>query len=267
MPGRLPSGSDFPSSITLDIIPPPNPTGTSSITPSDPSSNTANIIPNILLLLHGHGSPAQTPFTNFARALNLPHTACLSIRARTPLPFDLHGYHWADDLLFDQDQDAPAADPNAGGVEKSMKMLVEEVIRGVLVGKCGFRAGEVQVFGFGAGGGVAMGCAQAFETATDEALGGVVNIGGTVPPLPSEYGKRSGKFKTPVLTLYGSSKSALTTTAAREVKNKFEDAEFHCWREKEGDGMPSSREEMLPIMRFWGRRLRAAAPEGAVEVG
>jgi hypothetical protein len=50
-----------------------------------------------------------------------------------------------------------------------------------------------------------------------------------------------------------------------EAKRRFEAVEYVRW-EREGDGMPRSREEMLPVMRFLARRLRMAVPEGMEEV-
>ena len=44
--------------------------------------------------------------------------------------------------------------------------------------------------------------------------------------------------------------------------------EYHKW-DRAGDGMPRNRDEMLPIMRFFARRLRSrkGVPEGSIEVG
>lgn len=51
------------------------------------------------------------------------------------------------------------------------------------------------------------------------------------------------------------------------MRERFQDVEYVKWAKSE-DSMPRSREEMLPIMKFFARRLRSRAgvPEGAVEV-
>lgn len=41
-------------------------------------------------------------FAFFALQLLLPKTACISIRGPMPLPLNLGGSHWGDDILFDQ---------------------------------------------------------------------------------------------------------------------------------------------------------------------
>jgi hypothetical protein len=52
------------------------------------------------------------------------------------------------------------------------------------------------------------------------------------------------------------------------LKARFGEVEYIKWG-KAGDGMPTNREEMVPIMRFFARRLksRAGVPVGAVELG
>ncbi|RMJ20480.1 phospholipase Carboxylesterase, partial [Aspergillus sp. HF37] len=88
-------------------------------------------------------------FTTFARALNLPETIILTLQAPSRLPFDLPGFHWGDDLEFDSrsgDLDMDA------GFAKALRFVVDEVILGALVAKCGCRLREIVVLGFGQGG-------------------------------------------------------------------------------------------------------------------
>ena len=99
-------------------------------------------------------------------------------------------------------------------------------------------------------------------------LGGVISIGGA---LPESARLVSGeKCKTPVLLLGGSRGvfSPQKGTAVKAVQGTFENVEFHQWK-KGDDGMPRNREEVLPMMQFFGRRLRSrkGVPEGAVEIG
>lgn len=100
----------------------------------------------------------------------------------------------------------------------------------------------------------------------DSELGGVISIGG---PLPSEApASLKPKCKTPVLVCGGSSSSLVTGSAEEKLKNVFEFVEIKRYR-KPSDSMPSNRDEMLPIMQFFARRLRSVrgVPEGSVEVG
>lgn len=155
------------------------------------------------------------------------------------------------------------------GFARAMEVVLDKVVLGVLVGKCGFRSEEVVVFGFGQGGMVGLAIARQLQLQVQMdagLLGGVISIGG---PLPEGFRMKSDgkeKCKTAVLVLGGAARSAVTVSAAQRIKEAFADAQFVKWQ-KHGDGMPRSREEMLPIMQFFAQRLRSRAPEGMVEVG
>jgi len=240
---RSPTAVDFPSDITLTIINPP------------PTQRPVNV----LILLHGLGDVAQ-PFANLARQMSLPETVCLSIQAPSPLPFDLRGFHWGDDIVFDQSHDGLDVDT---GFEKSHKLLSDGVIKEVLIGKCGYSARDIMLFGFGQGGIAAL---KVAATLVDDELAGVISVGGPVPATVQQKTSKS-KPKTPVLLLGGSSRSLLTVTAIRNAKDVFEYVQVTTWQ-RPGDGMPSNRAEMLPIMAFLARRLRSRVGvlRGAVEL-
>ncbi|KAI4654454.1 uncharacterized protein J4E78_007500 [Alternaria triticimaculans] len=243
MPGRLPTKADFPSSVTLSITPPPA---------SQPPTN-------ILILLHGLGD-TNASFTKLGEQLNLPETACIAIQAPNPLPFDLGGMHWGEDMIFDSTTGEMDMDT---GVQKSTLLVLDHVIREGLIGKCGYKAREIMIFGFAQGGMVALQAAAQLE----EELGGVISIGG---PLSQSVPLKAleKKSKTPVLICKADKKSAVTDSATTKLKDAFQYIEFKEWK-KNGDGMPSSRDEMLPIMQFFARRLRSTrgVPAGSVEIG
>lgn len=75
------------------------------------------------------------------------------------------------------------------------------------------------------------------------------------------------KCKTPVLICAGSTNSAVTSTTEDKLKRVFDAVEIARYR-RSGDRMPGNRDEMMPIMQFFGRRLRSmkGIPEGSVEV-
>ncbi|KAF2743514.1 alpha/beta-hydrolase [Sporormia fimetaria CBS 119925] len=243
MPGRLPTENDFPDSIKIGIVPPP------SLQPPT----------NVLILLHGLGD-TNASFTKLGQQLNLPETACIAVQAPNPLPFDLGGFHWGDDLIFDQQTGVMDFDT---GFKKSTRLILDSVIRDSLMSKCGYKAREIIIFGFAQGGMVGLQAAAEFE---DQELGGVISIGGplslTAPPKSLQK-----KTKTPILVCRSSKGSAITDSAMTRLKDAFEFVEIKEWK-KNGDGMPSNREEMLPIMRFFARRLRSTrgVPAGSVEL-
>jgi predicted esterase len=244
MTTRLPIKADFPSSLVIDIIPP----------------SSAQAI-NILVLLHGLGDTNKS-FSQLGKNLNLPETACLSIQGPNPIPpiftgSDLPAFHWGDDVLVDERQGEIELDV---GFQKIEKIILEDVVKGALMQKCRFLARNILFLGFGQGGMVALHIAS---SASDLEFGGVVSIGGRLPG----NGKEGLKSKTPVLVLGGSKSTQVTRSAVDGLKRRFEDVEYVKW-EKGDDSMPRSREEMLPIMKFFARRLRSRAgvPEEAMEI-
>ncbi|CAG8961785.1 hypothetical protein HYFRA_00006328 [Hymenoscyphus fraxineus] len=266
---RLPTPTDFPPSLHLDIIPPPN--------------NSPPI--NILLLLHGLGD-TKAPFTTLARSLNLPETACLAIQGLHPIPqifldsepstgvassgvassgVASSAFHWGDDVLIDEGKGEIEMD---SGFEKTREVL-GSVVRMLMEG-CGFPARNILFYGFGQGGMAAL-CLISSSSSPNPPpplstleFGGVISIGGR---LPSSSTSSSAKCKTPILVCGGSNSTQITRQAIDGLKERFGTVEYVRW-EKRGDSMPGSREEMLPLMRFFARRLRSrvGVPEGAVEV-
>lgn len=233
--------ADFPTSLVLSITPPPA-----------LSSHTTNV----LILLHGLGDTSVS-FTSLGKQLALPETTCISLQAPTPLPLELGGFHWGDDITFDQASGQMDFDT---GFNKAVKIIKQDIIENGLIKKCGYKAREIMLFGFGQG---AM-AALATAASVAEELGGIVSIGGPLPSL-NLFAKA---VKTPVLVLGGSSSTLITRTALDKLKAAFQNVEYQKWN-RARDGMPRNRDEMLPIMRFFARQLRSRAgvPEGSVEVG
>ncbi|KAI4188229.1 MAG: hypothetical protein L6R41_002268 [Letrouitia leprolyta] len=241
---RQPTSSNFPSNLQLSIVPPPN-----------------NQVPvNVLILLHGLGDSNES-FAQLAKQLSLPETTCISLQAPSPLPFDLGGFHWGDDITFDQSKGAMDYDT---GFEKSSRIIKEDVIETVLLQKYGYKPRNILLLGFGQGGMATLATALTYKTE----LGGIISIGGPLPSTTSHVGTNEAKNKTPVIVLGGSSQTLVTQSALSNLKQAFQVVEYIKWP-RAGDGMPRNRDEMLPIMKFFARRLqsRSGVPEGAVEVG
>lgn len=241
MPALLRNGANFPTSLALSITPPPA---------TSPQTT------NVLILLHGLGD-SSVSFTNLGKQLALPETTCVSLQAPTPLPFELGGFHWGDDMIFDQASGQMDYDT---GFSKAVKFIRQDVIEVGLVKKCGYKLREIMILGFGQG---AM-AAIATATSIAEELGGIVSIGGSLPSSCTS----ANAVKTPVLVLAGSSNTLITRTALDKLNAAFQSVEYQKWN-RAGDGMPRNRDEMLPIMRFFAHRLRSRAgvPEGSAEVG
>jgi hypothetical protein len=218
--------------------------------------------------------------------MNLPETACVSVRGPKAL-LDLEGAHWGDDIIFDSTTGGLDAD---SGLKESTELL-RILIKEVLVEKCGYAPREIVVFGLARAvwwlwaqlvshssaawninptiltnlRAVAIQSSSAADDSSSSELGGVISIGA---PVPSEApAALVSKCKTPVLVCAGSDRSAVTSTAEDKLKRLFEFLEVKRYR-KSGDSMPSNRDEMMPIMQFFSRRLRSmkGVPEGSVEL-
>lgn len=158
-------------------------------------------------------------------------------------------------MLFDEGKGEIELDT---GFSTSTRVLTE-VVQDVLMAKCAFPPRNILLYGFGQGGMAALSLASSLALE----LGGIVSIGG---PLPSSS-STSQKCKTPVLICGGSRSKQVTRQGVDRLKGEFENVEYVKW-EKAEDSMPRSREEMLPVMKFFARRLRSrvGVPEGAVEI-
>lgn len=149
------------------------------------------------------------------------------------------------------------------GFKAATRLLLDTIIREGLMGKCGYSAREIIIFGFAQG--AMVGLQVAAEIGPDE-LGGVISVGGVLP-LSTPLTTLNKKNKTPILLCKATKGSAVTDSALSRLKDVFEYVEMKEWK-KNGDGMPSNRDEMLPIMQFLARRLRSmrGVPAGSVEL-
>lgn len=165
------------------------------------------------------------------------------------------------------------------GFDKSTNLLLHSVIRDILIRKCGYTLREILVFGFGQGGmaalvggekisGLDLEGADEKNKKQGKELGGIISIGAAYPlSLAGKIGNTGQKNRTPVLILAGRDSEVVTESAVKRTKEAFEFVEVHEYKRR-GDTMPRSREEMLPVMQFFGRRLRSwqGVPEGSVEL-
>ncbi|KAJ5562935.1 hypothetical protein N7461_001696 [Penicillium sp. DV-2018c] len=157
------------------------------------------------------------------------------------------------------------------GLTRSTKLLTD-LVRNTLVRKCGYALREVMALGFGQGGMAALALARelGLKKSDDEeevvgALSGVISIGAPYALSGSRSGERN---RSPVLLVSGRDSTVVSDEAVRRTKQVFEFVEVSRYARK-GDGMPRCREEMLPVMQFFARRLRSrqGVPEGSIEIG
>lgn len=260
---RVPKAEDF-AALSPDVTVELN-------FPSPPESTTA-----ILIVFHGLGD-SETNFAAFAQGLHLPGVLAITVRGTSFVPPTLLGlpldsgpprhFHWGDDLMATQ-TDGLDADP---GFTKAYGLVMGKLIRETLVEKCGWELSDILFYGYGQGGSLALGLASKVregfdvEEVKDDKDGGsvdapkmfkgVVSVGGPLPTSLIPTVTSRPKSKTPVLICRGKSCEEVDDEAVDVVKQEFADVRDIKW-EKADSTMPSSREEMLPIMEFFAERLR-----------
>ncbi|RKU45020.1 hypothetical protein DL546_004210 [Coniochaeta pulveracea] len=269
-PTRVPTAEDFATLSPLIT--------TALHFPTPPESTTA-----ILLLFHGLGDNDKS-FQSFARSLNLPGVLAVSVRGVSPLPPYLlpdqdpskptEHFHWGDDLRLDERTGELEED---SGFEKARRVVMGKLIEEVLVDRCGWRLDDILLFGFGQGGAFALGLGSMArfpeevagtrvvdvtdgeEGKGEEGLGkafkGIVSIGGALPPSMVPTVSKREKSRTPVLVCAGRESEVVDEDAEERLREEFEKVRVVRWRRAD-DGMPRSREEVLPLMEFFAERLR-----------
>lgn len=85
--------------------------------------------------------------------MKLPETACISIKAPNPLPFEPDGFHWCEDVIFDNS--TGTIDPD-GGFKGSTLLITEGIVQKALVDACGYTPRDIMFFGMGQGGMLAL---------------------------------------------------------------------------------------------------------------
>ncbi|TCD71016.1 hypothetical protein EIP91_000514 [Steccherinum ochraceum] len=230
---------------------------------------------NLLVLLHGLGD-THIPFAKLGKQLKLPQTATLALRAPEQIPYLYEqAYQWYEsfDLLGEM-----LERPNpTSALDLLTKVLAH------LTETCHWPPDRIHFFGFAQGGSVACEVAVKWwraqlekqqksriqseeasnqDVVTPKAIGSIVTIAG---PLLS-YPTLQTLCPTPLLVLHRPSpaQTSLPASALTAYKKAFSNVSEV--KLPKGEGMPRSREEWEPIMRFWSEKLSRRQVEGLYEV-
>ncbi|KAK9380928.1 Alpha/Beta hydrolase protein [Kockiozyma suomiensis] len=250
MSPRLPEDADFSGTATV------------TITPSQPPGSTPS---HALILLHGLGDTIA-PFSALANRLNLPKAAVIALQAPMPMPFELGGYHWGDDLVFSKDPLSPSSSsaddevlsPDAEFTRSGQ--FLKTVIHDVLEMRCGFTASKnVILFGYGQGGMAAL-----YMAATKMNLCAVISVGGWIPSAVRPREILDLPRSTSVLLCGGDQGSAITEARLKYAEELFKECRRVVLPRMKGDLMPRNKDEMAPILRFL---LRILVPEALAQQG
>ncbi|KAK2460793.1 hypothetical protein APHAL10511_007263 [Amanita phalloides] len=226
---------------------------------------------NILIILHGLGD-THVPFAKMGRQLKLPQTAILSLRAPEQIPYleeDAFQWYTSFDHLGELIQ-YPNPTPAVNRLSKVVDYLVKD---------CTWPAHRMHLFGFAQGGsvvaefGVKSWNDQLQEQRTPSelpatplpstSLGSIVSVSGPLLSWPA----LKILSPTPVLLVHRPppSEAALPKDAPVAYKRAFQTFLEEKLTSKHV-GMPASREEWEPIMRFWSEKFSRRKVSGLYEV-
>ncbi|KAF8802354.1 hypothetical protein BYT27DRAFT_7112696 [Phlegmacium glaucopus] len=234
---------------------------------------------NLLILLHGLGD-THIPFSKLGKSLKLPQTAVLALRAPEQVPFLYEErYQWF--TSFD-DLGEIIERPNPTPALQYLSKIIDH-----LINDCAWPIHRIHFFGFAQGGSVAAefgvdhwkqqqlrakksigsSSSQAGNSGQDSipllSFGSIVTVSG---PLLS-YPTASTLSPTPILVVHRSppSDTALPPGAFIAFNKAFGSA-TESKMEAKGVGMPASKQEWDPIMRFWSQHLARRQVQGLYEV-
>nr|GAT52964.1 predicted protein [Mycena chlorophos] len=202
---------------------------------------------NLLILLHGLGD-THNPFFKLGKQFKLPQTAVLALRAPEQIPFlyeEAYAWYPSFDPLGEL---IPRPNPTSA-LDLMVKVLQH------LREDCTWPMNCIHLFGFAQGGSVA---AELGIKLSRERLGSIVTVSG---PLLS-YPTLATPSPTPIHLAYRT--SALPVSELLAFKKGFSRVSDNKMA-AEG-GMPASKTEWEPIMRFWSENLGKRQVEGTYEV-
>ncbi|OCH94569.1 hypothetical protein OBBRIDRAFT_769275 [Obba rivulosa] len=220
---------------------------------------------NLLILLHGLGD-SHVPFGNLGRSLKLPQTATLVLRGPDLLPYhepSENAYQWFP--AFDPLGDA-LKDPDPTSALDLLDRVLAHLVDGL-----SWPPSRIHFFGFAQGGTVAAEygmrwwrkelerqrqAEHASKAAPARPLASIVTVCGLLHSYPTF----TPRCPTPLLCWY---RSDLGNPAQR-MRRGYEQVQEV--RMETPGGMPRSREEWEPIMRFWSEHLNRRQMEGLYEV-
>ena len=219
-PSRTPVRADFPSSLSVKIVNPVKP------------------VQNCIILMHNLANN-EASLKSLAQTLQSkqPEAAFILLRGLQPIEQGNSGYHWADaNGTLDE------------GFIRTSRVVLEDIIQDVLMAKCSFHPRDIMVLGHGQGGMAALAATASWECVE---FGGVVSLGGPMPgyvQLPSNV-----KAKTPAL-IFGSARGDITPAALLQIQENFSFTDHHAPPSGQ-DIVPSSEEEIAPLLDFFAHRL------------
>ena len=132
---------------------------------------------------------------------------------------------------------------------KQSRTILVDVIKNGLIAKCHFSPRDIIILGHCRGGTAALAAMSLWE---ETEFGGVISIGGAMPPFTSDT--LTSKAKTPALILSGELGN-VNDTALKKIREHFIYVESDI-RRSSNDGIPKA-EDMGILLDFFAHRLKA----------
>ena len=247
---------------------------------------------NLLILLHGAGDTHRA-FREFAKRMDLPQTATLSIHASscnngfTILPFNL-GHTWFEEMDYAVTGDALAdRDPRrlsslSSAIDNLIKILQSLYPQEGDAANEGWMPERIFLFGYSAGACLVMETCLRLMKQKEMHLGGAICVAGGVkceiPPAKEREeveviseDTRSFEGPTPILLIVGSNDGNFPPNTAQKASTLYNDtgatkesAATIFVKDGKGPAMVGSEDEMRFIMEFMAKRLVREMPASAI---
>ena len=251
-----------------------------------------NVDTNLLVLLHGAGDTHRA-FREFAKQMDLPQTATLSIHASscnngfTTLPFNL-GHTWFEEMDYAvtgnalADRDPRRLSSLSSAIDNLIKILQSLYIQEGGDPNEGWMPERIFLFGYSAGACLVMETCLRLVKQKEMPLGGAICVAGGVKcempidkkekVVASSESTRSFEGPTPVLVIVGSKDPNFPPNTARKASSLYNDsmsatnesAATIFVKDGKGPAMVGSEDEMRCIMEFVAKRLVREMPASAM---
>ncbi|OAV99666.1 hypothetical protein PTTG_00540 [Puccinia triticina 1-1 BBBD Race 1] len=208
---------------------------------------------NLLILFHGLGD-TQIPFGQLGRKLNLPQTACMSIRAFGRVPFlEEEAYQWWESFDI---TGSLLTNPNPSSTLTKLMAMLDRLASEEL----GWKPEDIHLFGFAQGGSCLSELALLWnrsQSTSASSLASIVSVSGPLLSLPTI--PTSSRSPTPVL-LWSRRGEDDTGKWRTGFERGFQSVQHFLGPRASHEQMPMTPQEWKPILEFWSKLLKSRHP-------
>ncbi|EFP89677.1 uncharacterized protein PGTG_15640 [Puccinia graminis f. sp. tritici CRL 75-36-700-3] len=207
---------------------------------------------NLLIFFHGLGD-TQIPFSQLARKLKLPQTACMSIRAFERVPFlEEEAYQWWESFDI---TGSPVSHPNPSSTLIKLIGMLDRLT----TDEIGWTPEDIHLFGFAQGASCLSELALLWTRSRSTAapLASIVSVSGPLLSLPTI--PTSSRSPTPVF-LWTRRGEDDTGKWRAGFERGFQSVQHFLAPRASQEQMPMTPQEWKPILEFWSKLLKSRHP-------